>query len=159
MYSGEWDFCFVLHRSCNDFVLFRVLPFQGTSKSSEFKGREIQAEVWRSRVLLGSGYVLLCCTLCRRESCSLLWVSSEPPDVVGQDAAMGGKFLDARAETLAPDESHCYCYWKDKTRQLLGGIQKLGWRQKEMRFLKNNHWTMPSKSILSFGRIFCVTSP
>lgn len=27
-----WDFCFVLHRNCNNFALFRVLAFQGTNK-------------------------------------------------------------------------------------------------------------------------------
>lgn len=141
--SGEWGFCFVLRRGCNDFVLFRVLPFQGTLESNEFKGREMQVEVCRSGVPLGSGYVLLGCPFCGRECCSLLWVSGGPPDVVGQGAAMGGKFLGAGAEALAPDESYCYCCWKDKTRQLLGGIQN-----------KNNHWTMSSKSTLSFGRIF-----
>lgn len=49
-----------------------------------------------------------------REGCSLLLMPSVPPYVVGQDATTGGKFLGARAEALGPDESHCYCCWKDQ---------------------------------------------
>lgn len=45
----------------------------------------------------------------------------------GQDAVRKtDTFLGARARAVPPDESDCYCCWKDKTRQLLGGVRDLG---------------------------------
>lgn len=90
-------------------------------RSSEFKGGEIQAAVCGRSCRGGQDVPSVPHPL--QEGPQPPGVPGAPPGVAGQGAAMRGS-VGARAG--APGESRCYCCWRDKTQQLLGGVQSLG---------------------------------